>query len=63
MSMKLPSKPDGCVSVKTKLFKRLQSGGGRGAVAWRPQAGSWAGRLHSIRPPRDGRASVLEGAD
>eukprot|EP00983_Pelagomonas_calceolata_P050221 1141858-Pelagomonas_calceolata.AAC.2 len=25
MSMKLQSKPGGCMSVKTKLFKRLQS--------------------------------------
>eukprot|EP00983_Pelagomonas_calceolata_P062412 1147305-Pelagomonas_calceolata.AAC.1 len=28
MGMKLQSKPGGCMSVKTKLFKRLQSVGG-----------------------------------
>eukprot|EP00983_Pelagomonas_calceolata_P037470 1136339-Pelagomonas_calceolata.AAC.2 len=28
MGMKLESKPGGCLSVKTKLFKRLQSVGG-----------------------------------
>eukprot|EP00983_Pelagomonas_calceolata_P125784 1161236-Pelagomonas_calceolata.AAC.2 len=48
MSMKLQSKPCGCMSVKTKLFKRLQSVGGCGAAAWRPQAGSWARCFDSI---------------
>eukprot|EP00983_Pelagomonas_calceolata_P116833 1160355-Pelagomonas_calceolata.AAC.7 len=33
LSMKLQGKPGGCMSVKTKLFERLQS---RGADAWRP---------------------------
>eukprot|EP00983_Pelagomonas_calceolata_P053754 1143416-Pelagomonas_calceolata.AAC.3 len=69
MSMKLQSKLGGCMGANTKLLKGLQSVREAlkdsdidcGAAAWRPQADSWAGLLHSIS--QAGRASVLGGAD
>eukprot|EP00983_Pelagomonas_calceolata_P029531 925247-Pelagomonas_calceolata.AAC.1 len=46
--MKLQSKLGGLVSVKTKLFMGFQSVRGCGAVAWRPQADSWAGCVFTV---------------